>query len=354
MCRRRQLLGYFGEAYPADNCGNCDICLGVVERFDITRDAQIVMSAMSRTGQRFGIGHIIDIVIGADTKRIRTLEHDKIKTYGSGKDRDKNHWQFIVDELLAQDAIKQEGNPYPVLKLTQKGSNILYGKEQIAAIKREETKERGRAKRNGFEEYDQALFEKLRILRKRIADDEGVPPFVVFSDKTLHEMCRYYPAALPDMRRISGVGNVKLERYGDAFVQEIMRYLSENPGIPIPDAAPHGRDYTRTGSHGEEKTGETVEETYRLLQKGLFMDAVARQRSLTPSTIASHIEKLIQADRDIDIDRLVEPAKRREIEDMFSTIKEWGLKPVVEAGNGKINYEEARIVRAHMMIKTQK
>ncbi|MBI5328115.1 MAG: DNA helicase RecQ [Deltaproteobacteria bacterium] len=354
VCRRRQLLGYFGEVYPADNCGNCDICLGAVERFDITRDAQIVMSAMSRTGQRFGIGHIIDIVIGADTKRIRSLEHDKIKTYGSGKDKDKNHWQFIVDELLAQDAIKQEGSPYPVLKLTQKGSNILYGKEQIAAIKREETKERERAKRDGFEEYDQALFEKLRILRKRIADDEGVPPFVVFSDKTLHEMCRYYPAALQDMRRISGVGNVKLERYGDAFVQETMRYLSENPGIPIPDAAPHGRAHARTGSHGQEKTGETVEETYLLLQKGLSMDVIARQRSLTSSTIAGHIEKLIQSGRDIDIDRLVEPAKRREIEELFSTLKQWSLKPVVEAGNGRITYEEARLVRAHMMIKTQK
>ena len=343
VCRRRQLLGYFGEVYPADNCGNCDICLGAVERFDITRDAQIVMSAMSRTGQRFGIGHIIDIVIGADTKRIRALEHDKIKTYGSGKDKDKNHWQFIVDELLAQDAIKQEGNPYPVLKLTQKGSNILYGKEQIAAIKREETKERARAKRDGFEEYNQALFEKLRILRKRIADDEGVPPFVVFSDKTLHEMCRYYPAVLPDMRRISGVGDAKLERYGDKFIQEIAKYLAENPNAQRRE---RNAEYKTEIRNPKSAITGTVEETYRLFQKGLSLEQIAGQRGLAPSTIASHMEKLIQAGRDIDIDRLIAPAKRRGIEEMFSTIKERGLKPVVEAGNGKISYEEARIARA--------
>lgn len=350
VCRRKQLLGYFGEVYPADNCNSCDICLGTVERFDITRDAQIVMSAIFRTEQRFGIGHIVDVVTGADTKRIRTLGHEKIKTYGAGKDKDKNHWRFIIDELIVQNAVKQEGDPYPVLKLTQKGSNILYSKEQIAAIKREDKKERGRARRDGFEDYDQALFEKLRILRKKIADNEGVPPFVVFSDKTLHEMCRYYPAALPDIRKISGVGDVKLERYGYGFVQEIKRYLSENPDISVIVAAPHERNYARTDS-GEKKTGETVEETYRLLRQGLSMDEIALQRSLAPSTISNHIEKLIQSSRDIEIDCLIEPAKRREIEEIFSTIKEWGLKPVVEAGNGRISYEEARIVRAWMEYK---
>ena len=147
VCRRRQLLGYFGEEYPVDNCGNCDICTGSVEQFDITRDAQIVMSAVSRTQERFGIGHIVDIVTGADTKRIRELQHDMIKTYGAGKDRDKKHWRFIVDELLAQDALRQEGEPYPVLKLTEKGQNALYGREQVAALKRDAEKRKGQTKR---------------------------------------------------------------------------------------------------------------------------------------------------------------------------------------------------------------
>ncbi|MCL0033571.1 DNA helicase RecQ [Thermodesulfovibrionales bacterium] len=140
VCRRRQLLEYFGETYGNENCGACDICGDIVERIDVTIDAQILMSAISRTGQRFGIGHVIDIVTGVNTKRIRNLEHDKIKTYGAGSHKNKNHWSFIVNELLAQDVIYQDGDRYPVLKLSEKGRKILFGKEKISALKREETK----------------------------------------------------------------------------------------------------------------------------------------------------------------------------------------------------------------------
>jgi len=190
------------------------------------------MSAMSRTEQRFGIVHIIDIVTGADTRRMRELEHDTIKTYGAGKDRDKNHWRFIVDELLAQGVIHQDGDRYPILKLTEKGKHILFGKEKVSALKREDSKKKlSSAKSRGLEQYDEALFERLRALRKTLADGQGVPPYIVFSDKTLREMCRRYPLGIPDMAGITGVGTAKLERYGDDFVKEIKAFLRENPGI---------------------------------------------------------------------------------------------------------------------------
>ncbi|MBI5875593.1 MAG: DNA helicase RecQ [Deltaproteobacteria bacterium] len=347
VCRRRQLLGYFGERYAEENCGACDICAGNIERIDITRDAQIVMSAIFRTEERFGAGHIVDVVTGADTKRIRAFSHNVIKTYGAGKDKDKEHWRLIVDELLAQEIIQQESGKYPVLKLTEKANAILRGKAHVEGLKRDEPKEKARA-RGGVERFDQTLFDRLRIMRKRIADSERVPPFVVFSDRTLHEMCRYYPATKRDMRNISGVGDVKLERYGNKFIQEIAEYLAENPNTQRRERNTEYKSEIRNSK--SEITG-TVEETYRLFQTGLSLEQIAAQRNLAPSTIASHIEKLIQAGRDMDIDRLIAPAKRQEIEDMFSTIKERGLKPVVEAGNGRISYEEARIVRAWMARK---
>ena len=127
VCRRKQLLSFFGEAYPAANCEACDICTGSVDRIDISTDARIFMSAMARTNERFGIVHIIDIVMGADTKRVRELGHHEIKTFGAGRLHDKNHWRFIVDELLAQELIKQDGDRYPVLKLTPKGAGVLTG-----------------------------------------------------------------------------------------------------------------------------------------------------------------------------------------------------------------------------------
>jgi ATP-dependent DNA helicase RecQ len=236
VCRRKKLLGFFGEDYPGDNCGACDICTGSAEQIDITADAQILLSAISETRQRFGIGHTIDIVTGADTKRVRELRHNEIHTYAAGKKKDKKHWRFLVDELLAQDLIRQDGDPYPVLKLTPKGLGVISGKEQVKALKRIEAAAKGRrAAGSASEGYDEVLFERLRGLRKRIAAEHQVPPYVIFSDKTLHEMCRHYPVTLPQMRSVSGVGDAKLQRYGDDFILEIKKYGTDNPGVTVPE-----------------------------------------------------------------------------------------------------------------------
>ncbi|MFV1974997.1 MAG: RQC domain-containing protein, partial [Candidatus Scalindua sp.] len=349
VCRRRQLLEYFGDNYPAENCGACDICAGMVEQIDITIDAQVLMSAMVRSGQRFGIRHIIDIVTGANTKRIRDLQHDKIKTYGAGKHKDKNHWHFLVDELLAQDVICQDGAQYPVLILTEKGENILYSKEKLTALKREEIKKRSRVGTDSkFEDYDEVLFENLRVLRKDLADEQMVPPFVIFSDKSLHEMCRYYPAALPDMKKISGVGDTKLERYGTDFIRVIKNYLDNNPGISIPDR----QSFVSPESLIKKKTtGETFEKTYELFKNGFSIEDIAKERNLAISTITGHLEQLIRNGRDIDIDRLVDPAKQDNIKESFLTLQTWSLNPVVEHFNGAIGYDEAKLVRAYLQCK---
>jgi len=349
VCRRRQLLGYFGEDYSGSNCGACDICTGKVEKVDITIDAQKLMSAMSRTEQCFGTMHIIDIVTGADTKRIRDLEHDKIKTYGAGKDRDKNHWRFIVDELLAQDVIQQDGGRYPVLKITEKGKAILFGREKVSGLKRDESKRKSRAgKGGGFEKYDEALFEKLRSLRKKLADAQGVPPYVVFSDKTLHEMCRFYPSSLPDMAGITGVGAAKLERYGADFASVIKQYLEENPGISVPESKSSALQGRSQRSVPDSIPGETVKKTFEFLDKGHSIEEIAKARGLSASTVTGHIEQLIMAGRDIDIDRLVGPSKRDRIEKLFLSLGTWQLKPVIEHFNGTVSYDEAKLVRAFM------
>jgi len=232
VCRRKHLLGFFGEDYPGENCGSCDICSGRVEQTDITADAQAILSAVSGTGQRFGAGHIVDIVTGTDTKRVRELRHDKIKPYGIGKGRDKKYWRSVVDELLAQGALLQVGDPYPVLNIPARGSSILVGGESFMALRKEEPKTKvpkGRGEAGG---YDNALFERLRTVRKGMAEGQRVPPYIIFSDKTLHEMCRRFPLTLSDMRKISGVGDSKLERYGKDFIREIGKYLDEKSASP--------------------------------------------------------------------------------------------------------------------------
>ena len=229
VCRRKQLLSFFGEAYPSDNCGACDVCTGAVTRTDITRDAQIVMSAMARTGERFGTGHIIDVVTGADTKRIKDLGHHEIRTYGAGGGRDKKHWWSVVGELLAQELIRQDGDRYPVLKLTPKGAAVLKGAGTVSGIRREEPPSKAlRRTVPGEGPRNEALFERLRTVRKRIAGANRVPPYIIFSDRTLQEMCSAVPNTAAEMRRIPGVGDVKLERYGREFLEEIRAFQRDS------------------------------------------------------------------------------------------------------------------------------
>ncbi|MDR4505779.1 MAG: DNA helicase RecQ [Candidatus Scalindua sp.] len=350
VCRRRQLLSYFGEEYTAENCGTCDVCVDMVEKVDATTDAQIVMSAILRTDQRFGINHIVDIVIGANTSRIRELNHDGIKTYGAGKHKDKNHWRFIVDELLAQEVIVQDGGQYPVLNLTAKGYNILYGRETISALKREEVKKRKKTLKGlQLESYDEVLFERLRLVRMKFAEEQQVPPYIIFSDKALHEMCAFYPVTPADMKKINGVGDVKLERYGNEFISAVKRYLNENPGISVPDT----QSLYQSADKPQRRTmGGTVETTGKLFKQGFSIHEIAKSRNLTAATISAHIETLIRDGCEIEIDRLIDAAKRKEIEKLFQELKTWNTGPVVEHSRGRVSYDEAKFVRAYVLRKS--
>ena len=233
LCRRRQILAYFEEIYPDDNCGSCDICTGKASTVDATREAQMILSCMVRTGERFGAAHVVDVLVGADTKKVRELGHDKVKTYGVGKHKDKGFWRSLMGEMLGRGLIAMDDGPYPVLKLAPACLAILQGKEtfeilEIAASKGGlggtgggDGKPKAAKIAAGTEDIDQELFGRLKTLRRTFAQRQNVPPYMVFSDKTLHEMCRHLPKTLAALREISGVGDAKRDKYGFEFVQEI-------------------------------------------------------------------------------------------------------------------------------------
>ena len=226
VCRRKQLLQYFGEKYEDKNCGTCDICAGEIDRVDATRDAQIVLSAIARTGQRFGINYIADIITGAGTQRIRQSGHDQIKTYGVGKDKAKRHWRVIIDNLLARELIAQSDGQYPVLQMQPEARDVLFGDTKVFVLQTTKVASKRKAPEAG--PYSEELFQVLRQVRKRLAAGQNVPPYVVFSDRTLHEMARSFPRTESDMMLISGVGKIKLARYGPVFIAAIRDFL-QNP-----------------------------------------------------------------------------------------------------------------------------
>ncbi len=232
ICRRRSLLDYFGEHYQHDNCSSCDICLGTRERVDCTRDAQMLLSAIVRTEERFGATHIVDIVLGSNTQKIRDFSHDRLKTYGIGKGRSKKYWRQLLDELLAQKVIDKSEGLYPTLFLLPKAVSILKNEESIEIVKVvEKTKEKEHFKtlKVSGTPCDQELFELLRVLRKEIASEQGIPPYMVFSDPSLHQMASIYPRTSDTMLTVTGVGEVKLERFGRQFLRLIERYCTDHP-----------------------------------------------------------------------------------------------------------------------------
>ncbi len=221
ICRRKQLLSYFDELYPGD-CGMCDSCNDEIEMMDGTVDAQKILSAIKRVDERFGITYIIDIVRGADTARIRENDHNKLPTYGIGKDESKNHWHGIVDELLGQDCIVRDEEHYGILKLAEKGKRILYSKETLSVAKRQKTKKL--KIEIEYEAGDEALFDILKKLQQDIAREKGLPPYMIFSNKSLREMCIKLPQNRVSFLEINGVGQVKLDSYGDDFLSCIEAY----------------------------------------------------------------------------------------------------------------------------------
>ncbi len=228
-CRRRHLLAYFGEKYENDSCDSCDICTRQTERKDATEDAQIVMSAILRTRERYGMGKIVDIVVGANTKDVRKLGLDKVKTYGVGADKPKKYWRYIINELIGQEFLIRTDDRYPVLILSEKGKEVLLGKRKFetAWCEIDLTKSVSSDEDKGDISYDIQLFEELRRIRRELADEAGMPPFAVFHDRTLKEMAHLYPTTPGKLLDITGVGNVKLKNYGDIFMQAIKKHLSD-------------------------------------------------------------------------------------------------------------------------------
>ena len=344
ICRRRQLLAYFGEELPGDNCGACDVCAHGVEQVDATVDAQIVMSAMYRTGQRFGAAHIVDVVTGSNTKRVRQYGHDRIKTYGAGRGRPKSYWRSVVEALLAQECIRQVGASFPVLEITSSGEDVLYGRSGFAMTRLVSRVQEPSSM--AVPDHNQELFDILRRLRMTMAQQEDVPPFVIFSDRSLREMSSFFPDRPEEMLNIHGVGKAKLEKYGRPFISEIAAFLENHPEClrnkpektaAVPDNA------------GREELGDTVRESGRLAARGLSIAEIAKARGLKESTVSSHIEKFLEhGGQGIDIDKLVAPSVRMRLEEQFGKHGTAFLKPVVEAMDGEAGYEEAKIVRGYL------
>lgn len=235
-CRRGELLGYFGESFPLDNCAACDNCLEPRETYDGTVVAQKFLSCIYRIRQtgRFGVGlnHLVEVLTGAETEKIQRWNHHQLSTYGIGKELARPAWAAVGRELMRLGYVAQAEGEFPILELTEEGMNVLRSRAKITLTKPLALpKTKRTVRREGDIECDEILFARLRELRKKLADERGVPAYIIFGDATLRQMARDYPVRVTELEGITGVGEKKRAEFGEAFVHAIAAFLQDNPRV---------------------------------------------------------------------------------------------------------------------------
>jgi ATP-dependent DNA helicase RecQ len=342
-CRRTELLAYFGEEFSADDCGACDNCLSPRATFDGTLAAQKFLSCVFRIREKngFGVGlnHVVEVLTGADTDKIRKWDHAQLSTFGIGKEHSRPEWAAIGRELVRLGFLRQTTEKFSTLELTNAGAAILKSRAKVTLTKPVTAPE---TKKHHIGEIacDEVLFERLRELRKRLADERDVPAYIIFSDVSLRQMARNYPAGESDLARISGVGEKKLREFGEVFLGEIAAHLATNPRQMFAD------DSFVVPVAQRSSLGDTARETLRRFRAGDSPAEIAEARGLTVGTIYGHLGTAIEAGEPIDLAQLISAEAQAEIAAAFKRTGWGNIVGARELLGEKYDYGLLRIFRA--------
>ncbi|MFW5791462.1 MAG: DNA helicase RecQ [Desulfohalobiaceae bacterium] len=358
-CRRQVLLGYFGEEL-AEPCGNCDTCLHPVKDREGTVEAQKALSNIFRTGERFGAGHLADVLMGRKTAAVGRWGHDRVSTFGIGSDRSRREWMSIYRQLAAAGCLQVDMQGYGALKLTRKGWDVLKGYETVRfrndpgkTRKRTSAKDRTPAVAADVLNSGESriLWDRLKALRLEVAGEQGVPPYAVFADKTLLEMVRYRPQHVADMLRISGVGLVKQQAYGERFFQVLARHEKEHGRPPELPPLPEGTA-EKSGQSDTTWLSPTEEQSLELFSRAGTVEGAAASRGLKPKTVYGHLIRCVALGK-LEAAQVtglsVEEIGR--MQETMRTLRGQGvisLQTVREALGNRHSYEALRCVRADM------
>ena len=342
-CRRAYLMEYLGESWPQTNCGGCDICLLPREEFDATEIAQKILSTVIRTGERFGVNYLVDVLRGSANKAVRTRGHHELPVFGISRDVDSDDLKEMVRSLVTNGLLAQNGGDYPTLGVSQRGHKFLKNREKLTLTRPKQAAPVRQVAFPGDREtaYDTKLFDELAALRLEIATDREVPAYQIFGNKSLQQMAFHMPQNELEFSKISGVGDAKLRDFSERFLEVINEYV-EATGQPaavnrVPVSAPKKR---------VRGISMSIRETKDLVAQGLSFEEVAEQRGISETTIRSHLERFIQEGGQVDLGHLMPPEDRRtKIAAAFKEMGEARLTPVREFLGDDYTWGELAVVR---------
>ncbi len=319
-CRRKILLSYFGEFVEKD-CGNCDVCQNPPQFFEGSVIAQKALSAIYRLQEKEALGTIIDVLRGAQTATILDKQYTQLKTYGAGKDISWQHWQYYLIQLMNQGYIEIAFHENNALKLTERSKKVLFEHEKVPLSSPVELEKKKKSTREvKKEKAPTTLYERLRLLRLKLAKEEGVPAYIICNDATLKDMEKKRPITEESFLEVEGIGVHKLKKYGADFIQEIQVYQQEKNTSP-------------------KAKGHTTLKTYELYKEGLSMEEIAMQRELSVPTIFSHIIMLYQSDKEIEVHDFISEEDIQKIKEAKHKLKNPDkLKTYYEYFNEQIDY----------------
>ncbi len=337
-CRRTVQLSYFGDSFPG-NCGNCDNCCNKKPVEDWTIEAMKFLSCIARCQEKFGMNHIIDVLRGSKSQKISQYQHNQLSTYGIGKDRSADEWKRLSRSLLNQGFLDERTDGFPILKLNEKSWEIMKRQRTVEIAIEPQREVQGKVRSLAVEV--EGLFAILRTLRKQIADEQFVPPYVVFADKSLRDMAEKRPQNLTEFVEVYGVGSNKRDKYGKVFL-EVIRTFCQEQGLPTNAASSEVVDVPTLAN----VASYSQMQTWELYRQNLTVQAIANARGMSPNTISGHLVELMEMGREVDINVLVESERQQAIVNAIEIIGDEKLRAIYEFLQEVYTFEEIKLVRA--------
>ena len=351
VCRRRQLLHYFGEEYSQENCGMCDNCVHPRERFDGTEAVKLVIQAVKQTNERFGLNHLVNVIRGIEDEYVKSYGHFDLGVYGKGGDEDADYWKSVIRQALIYQYLEKDIDNIGVLKISERGEKFLK-KPHVIELARDhdfttaidEEEESPEKVPVNTKAYDVKLFEVLKTLRKRIAKEKNLPPFVIFQDPSLEEMATTYPTTKEDLAQVNGVGMGKVNKFGQEFLEVIQKYVDDND---IETA----NEVVVKSSVNKSKTKILI---IQQIDRKVDLEEIAEKARLSFEDLLTEIENICYSGTKLNlnyyIDQVIDPHKQDDIHDYFMNAETDNLEKALDDGSmSDYSEEEVRMMRIKFM-----